>query len=405
MPINAGRKTGVIVSGESLLKIFANEKLLKKFIELADSAEVVLACRVSPKQKAELVAMIRKEHEEAITLGIGDGANDVNMICEAHVGVGIQGLEGMQAARSSDYAIAQFSYLKSLLFFHGREAYRRNSILAIYMFYKNILFVMPQFWYGFTSAFSGQTLYEPILYQFYNVSFTAFPIMIFAILDQEYVRERFMTDPSLYIIGLTNEYFNTSLVTRTILKGMFNGLLMILFVFHGLNGGQIGSYGKNGDLWVSGTLVYAIVVVNANLFVMQRTSSHTWWSSIFLILSVASFYACFYFESLYPWSGPLYHLWDHAMYQKRIWIVFLLAFWQNTALDMMFSRWRKMKQTVKLEEIEAAKMDNRVIEDSFHTDDGMTESQPSYRSNASQQQLHPVSADYRKMRSSFAFAK
>ena len=214
---------------------------MKKFIGLADKAEVVLACRVSPKQKAELVAMIRKEHAEAITLGIGDGANDVNMICEAHVGVGIQGLEGMQAARSSDFAISQFSFLKSLLFYHGREAYRRNSILAIYMFYKNILFVMPQFWFGFASAFSGQTLYEPILYQFYNVAFTAFPIIIFAILDQEWTRKEFMTDPSLYIIGLTNEYFTYGLVTRTIVKGMFNGLLMVVFVLHGLNGEKIGA--------------------------------------------------------------------------------------------------------------------------------------------------------------------
>lgn len=49
LPANAARKMGVIVSGESLLKIFANDKLLKKFIGLADSAEVVLACRVSPK--------------------------------------------------------------------------------------------------------------------------------------------------------------------------------------------------------------------------------------------------------------------------------------------------------------------------------------------------------------------
>ena len=115
----------------------------QKFINLVEKAEVVLACRVSPKQKADIVNMVRDENPEAITLAIGDGANDVNMICQAHVGVGIQGLEGMQAARSSDYAISQFKYMRSLLFFHGREAYRRNSILAIYMFYKNILFVMP----------------------------------------------------------------------------------------------------------------------------------------------------------------------------------------------------------------------------------------------------------------------
>ena len=126
--------------------------------------DVVLACRVSPKQKAELVQMVRKEHPSAVTLAIGDGANDVNMITQAHVGIGIEGLEGMQAARSSDFAISQFKFLRPLLFYHGREGYRRNAILANYMFYKNQLFVLPQYWFGFCSAFSGQTLYEAIIY-------------------------------------------------------------------------------------------------------------------------------------------------------------------------------------------------------------------------------------------------
>ena len=211
------------------------------------------------------------------------------------------------------------------------------------MFYKNILFVMPQFWFGFTSAFSGQTLYEPIIYQFYNVAFTAFPIIIFAMLDQEFTKKTFLTDPRKYCIGLTNEYFSYNLVTRTIFKGIFNGLLTVMFVINGLNGSHVGAYGLNGDLWVSGTLIYAIVVVNANLFVMQRTSTHNWVSTIFLILSVASFYLCFFVESLYPWSGPLYKLWDHAMMQKRVWLIFLLCMWQNTALDMMISRWRYFK--------------------------------------------------------------
>ena len=76
------------------------------FMDLCEGANVVLACRVSPKQKAEIVQMVRNEHTEAITMGIGDGANDVNMIAQAHVGIGIEGLEGMQAARASDYAIS-----------------------------------------------------------------------------------------------------------------------------------------------------------------------------------------------------------------------------------------------------------------------------------------------------------
>lgn len=89
--------------------------------------------------------MIRERHPQITTLAIGDGANDVNMITSAHVGIGISGLEGQQAARASDYAIGQFKYLKNLLFDHGREAYRRNSYLVCYIFYKNVIFVLPMF--------------------------------------------------------------------------------------------------------------------------------------------------------------------------------------------------------------------------------------------------------------------
>lgn len=66
---------------------------------------MVLACRVSPKQKADIVNMVKKRFPKKITLAIGDGANDVNMILQAHVGVGIAGKEGQQAARCADYAI------------------------------------------------------------------------------------------------------------------------------------------------------------------------------------------------------------------------------------------------------------------------------------------------------------
>jgi phospholipid-transporting ATPase len=66
----------------------------ERFVNLADSSNVVLACRVSPKQKADIVNMIRGKHPHKTTLAIGDGANDVNMITAAHVGVGIAGLEG-----------------------------------------------------------------------------------------------------------------------------------------------------------------------------------------------------------------------------------------------------------------------------------------------------------------------
>lgn len=104
---------------------------------------MVIACRVSPKQKSEIVQLVRNNKPEAVTLAIGDGANDVNMITAAHVGIGIKGVEGQQAARASDYSIGEFKILRNLVLDHGRECYRKNSSLISYNFYKNLLLVLP----------------------------------------------------------------------------------------------------------------------------------------------------------------------------------------------------------------------------------------------------------------------
>ena len=71
------------------------------------------------------------------------------MITAAHVGIGLRGVEGQQAARASDYAIGEFKILRRLLLYVGRESYRKNSHLIMYNFYKNVIIVLPIFWYIF----------------------------------------------------------------------------------------------------------------------------------------------------------------------------------------------------------------------------------------------------------------
>lgn len=135
----------LIVSGDALIHAL-KPAIASTLMELASQCDAVLCCRVSPKQKQEVVSLVRKERPQVTTLAIGDGANDVNMITAAHVGIGIKGVEGQQAARASDYAIGEFKFLRRLLLYHGREAYRRNAILICYNFYKNVILVLPQFW-------------------------------------------------------------------------------------------------------------------------------------------------------------------------------------------------------------------------------------------------------------------
>lgn len=117
----------------------------KTFYDLATQCKAVICCRVSPLQKALVVKLVKK-FSKSILLAIGDGANDVSMIQAAHVGVGISGVEGLQAARSADFAISQFRFLRKLLLVHGAWAYQRLSKMIFFYFYKNVAMYLTQFW-------------------------------------------------------------------------------------------------------------------------------------------------------------------------------------------------------------------------------------------------------------------
>lgn len=134
----------LVIDGKSLT--YALEKELEQeFLELACMCKAVICCRVSPLQKALVVKLVKK-NKKAILLAIGDGANDVSMIQAAHIGVGISGMEGLQAARSADVSIGQFRYLRKLLLVHGAWSYQRICKVILYSFYKNITLYMTQFW-------------------------------------------------------------------------------------------------------------------------------------------------------------------------------------------------------------------------------------------------------------------
>jgi len=126
------------------------------------SGKSVICCRVTPLQKAMVVELIKK-NKKAVTLAIGDGANDVSMIKAAHIGVGISGQEGMQAVLASDYSIAQFRFLERLLLVHGRWSYYRMCKFLRYFFYKNFAFTLCHFWFAFFCGFSAQVNFNVLL--------------------------------------------------------------------------------------------------------------------------------------------------------------------------------------------------------------------------------------------------
>ena len=126
----------IIVEGESLAILLQDENH-ELFGNIIKSASVVLACRTTPKQKAQIITFTKSIDKNMISLAIGDGANDVSMIKEADVGIGIFGKEGYQAVSVSDYAIGEFQFLRRLMFFHGRFFTKRIQVFITQFLVKN----------------------------------------------------------------------------------------------------------------------------------------------------------------------------------------------------------------------------------------------------------------------------
>uniref|UniRef100_A0A8B9TLK3 Phospholipid-transporting ATPase n=1 Tax=Anas platyrhynchos TaxID=8839 RepID=A0A8B9TLK3_ANAPL len=227
----------LIIDGKSL-KYALTFGVRQYFLDLALSCKAVICCRVSPLQKSEVVEMVKKQ-VKVVTLAIGDGANDVSMIQTAHVGVGISGNEGLQAANSSDYSIAQFKYLKNLLLVHGAWNYNRVAKCILYCFYKNIVLyiieVILQSGLLLSTGFSGQILFERWCIGLYNVMFTAMPPLTLGIFERSCRKENMLKYPELYKTSQNALDFNTKVFWVHCLNGLFHSFILFWFPLKALH--------------------------------------------------------------------------------------------------------------------------------------------------------------------------
>ena len=177
----------LVLEGDSLARVLASEASKRRFELLLQqpNLESAVFCRVNPKQKGDIVHACRSSVSGSVVLAIGDGANDVSMIRRAHVGVGIRGVEGSQAANCADFAISKFSDLHRLVFVHGRVSLYRTSTFIKLFLYKNIIFALCQFWYAIPSRWSFQTIYSAWYIQLYNSLFMIFPLFSLALFDHD----------------------------------------------------------------------------------------------------------------------------------------------------------------------------------------------------------------------------
>jgi len=280
----------LVIEGAALDQLLGDTQLEEILFAVASSCDSVIACRVSPAQKAQLVQLVRRYVvPEPVTLAIGDGANDVGMIQEAHVGVGISGKEGQQAVNSSDFAIAQFKYLETLLLIHGRWDFMRQSTVVLFSFYKNALMAGCLIIYSGRNLYSGTPLFDE--WAIASLNFVAgVPIAALGFwdrcLDKDYVRSH----PEVYGTTRRNELITNRIRLRWVALVFVHVFTLYYFTVPALATGGAGSSsaflglmrnkepgspgnGEGGDLQSVGLVTFSCLIMLLAYKVSYETKS------------------------------------------------------------------------------------------------------------------------------------
>jgi phospholipid-translocating P-type ATPase (flippase) len=246
----------------------------------------VIACRLTPVQKQMLVKLVKVDTvPKATTLAIGDGANDVSMIREGDVGVGIFGKEGRQAANNADFAIGQFKFLKRLLLVHGRWNYIRQSKVFLYSMHKNMVITLTLFYFSYMAAVSGTSMYESYIYSLYNFAL-GLPIVFLGIFNQDISAVFAMAYPQVYSTGLTNSQLDIKVVMKWIWNAILYGIIFSVICFAVLKK----TY-QSYDLFLMGTMTYISLVLSMHLKVafIHRTINQVHFWAMFISVSCLFF--------------------------------------------------------------------------------------------------------------------
>ena len=187
-----------IIDGDTL--DLALKECQSEFYHSAMKAPSVVCCRCSPTQKRIICKNIKK-YTDCRTAAVGDGGNDVAMIQEADVGIGIVGKEGLQASLASDFSIKEFKSLSILLLWWGRIAYKNTSTMANFIIHRGLIIAFCQFFFSLMFYYNAVALYNGFLTLGFSTFFTCLPI-ISILLDRDVDKKNVLKFPTLYQILL-----------------------------------------------------------------------------------------------------------------------------------------------------------------------------------------------------------
>jgi phospholipid-translocating ATPase len=290
----------LMIDGHTLDICMSNKRTEAMFFDVACRAPVVCVCRCSPTQKAIITQKVIKYTGKRVAC-VGDGGNDVGMILESHVGIGIVGKEGKQASLAGDFSINQFSYLKKLLLWHGRQSYKRSALLSQFVIHRGLIISVIQAVFSIVFYFVSIPIYNGYLMLGYATVYTSMPV--FSIVLDEDTGVRVALDyPPLYKTLQKGRALSLKTFLLWVWKSIFQGGLIMFSCITFFND----SFANIVTITFSSLIIVELLnvysVVNKFNWKMLIASSFTLIIYIISIYSFRSYFNTSYIDGTFLWK-------------------------------------------------------------------------------------------------------
>lgn len=270
----------VIIDGHSLQVMI--DSFMKEFILFAATLDAVVCCRCTPTQKALVARNLRMLTSHRVAC-IGDGGNDVSMITEANVGIGIVGKEGNQASLAADFSILKFSDITTLFFWHGRNCYRGTAKLIQFIIHRGTIISVMQGIFSAIFGFAPIALYQGLIMVGYVCIYTFCPMWCI-ILDRDVSKVNVFRYPELYKEMVQNKILSAKSFAAWNLISFYQGSVIMILTF----------YQFSHELLSLVTITFSCLVLNELLVVLLMVSTINKWMMLSQIISLVAYILSFF---------------------------------------------------------------------------------------------------------------
>ena len=320
-PAKLDDQTTLIIDGKAIGHLMMYEQWKLKLYALCIKCTTVIASRLSPIQKSQIIRVIKKADPKNITLAIGDGGNDVSMIQEAHVGIGLVGYEGSGASRAADFSFGKFKFLQRAMFVHGHWNYQRLSYMIQYSFYKNVACFTCQLYFAIFSNFSATSVFDESFLMLYNAVYAILPVLAYGALEKTFPAEVLLNNPQLYAINRENSLLNCSQLVVWLLIALYESVAVFFPTYLAWSmfdpeGLDLPSFG----LFLAGTM---LTVVSFKILIDSRH-----WTVIFvgsIVVSLALFISITMFISQNWANSSIYLVYLPILSSPGLWMLFTIC--------------------------------------------------------------------------------